>query len=321
MIAAHALAGKHVVVTGAGGSIASELCRQIVAAGEYAHLTMIGLTESALYNLARKLGRVGRARYVLGSVNDRALMDDVLWKSNADVVIHAAAHKHVPICESNPCEAIRNNVGGTYTLALAAAAAGVEQFLLVSTDKAVRPASVMGATKRVAERIIRDFGTTRTRFLTVRFGNVLDSAGSVLPLWREQIATGGPVTITHPDCTRYFMSIPDAVQLILGTLALDVDGGTYIFDMGEPKRIVEIARELIGARDIPIRFTGLRQGEKLEEELHHGGELIPTAHPRIFRVHDAGVPALACGDVPGLLALAQSGDRRRAQGRLMELAA
>src|SRR5688572_7351181 len=314
------LTGKSIVVTGAGGSIASELCRQVITSGDpYAKLTMVGLTESALYGLRRRLPADDRHEYVLGNVTNRTHMDDVL--SGADIVIHAAAHKHVPICEENPCEAIRNNVGGTYTLALAAAQAGVSQFLLVSSDKAVRPSSIMGATKRVAERIVRDFGGNTTRFLTVRFGNVMDSAGSVLPLWREQIANGGPVTITHPECTRYFMRIPEAVELILGTLALDVKGGTYVFDMGEPKRILDMAKELIGDRDIRIVFTGLRAGEKLTEELHHDGVLVPTSHPKIVKVADTRTGFLAVSDVPSLLALAQSRDAKRAKAKLMELAA
>lgn len=320
------LAGKNVVVTGAGGSIGSELCKQLVTIGVN-RLTMVSLTEGALYNLNKNLGPLADEygcvlNPVLGSVLDRELMMGALWGS--DVVVHAAAHKHVPICEDNPCEAIVNNVGGTQTLAVCAAQACVGAFVLISTDKAVRPTSVMGATKRVAERIVTGFGKATTRFLVVRFGNVMDSAGSVLPLWREQIAKGGPVTVTHRDCTRYFMAIPDACGLILGALALK-ESGTFVLDMGEPRSIWEMAQRLVAHelvttdQVIPIIETGLRPGEKLTEELHHGGDLLPTTNPKIFRVDDAGIP-LDCGDIPSLLALAERREKKRAKRLLMELA-
>jgi FlaA1/EpsC-like NDP-sugar epimerase len=283
------LADKAVVVTGAGGSIGSELCEQIIYQG-VRRLTLVSLTESALYRIERRLRALIGSRLVelvsfLGSVNDRGLMNEAL--AGADVVIHAAAHKHVPICEANPIAAIENNVGGTYTLAQAAVAAKVSEFVLISTDKAVRPASVMGATKRVAELLVRQrFASETTRFLTVRFGNVLGSDGSVVPLWQEQIRGGGPVTITDERCERFFMSIPQAVELILGTLALRPQGGTFVFDMGHPMRLMDMALDMIrtSGAHVEIKFIGLRPGEKLTEELHFGGELRATDHPKIFSV-------------------------------------
>lgn len=321
------LAGKSVVVTGAGGSIGSELCRKIARTCN--RLTMVSLTESALYNIDRKLRPEAACELVpvLGSVLDTGLMQSVC--AGNDIVIHAAAHKHVPICEQNVCEAIINNVGGTYSLALAALSAGVQQFVLISTDKAVRPASVMGATKRVAERVVANMGssqyTGRPHFLTVRFGNVLDSFGSVLPLWREQIARGGPITITDAECERFFMSIPDAVTLILGALELDALG-TFVFDMGAPRKIADMAQELVAhelatsGRDIQILFTGLRPGEKITEELHHGGTLLPTANPKILQVSGDPTPALSIGELALLLDLAKRRDTVHAKAKLFELA-
>lgn len=279
---------KHVVITGAGGSIGSQLCERALSMGAKS-LSMLSLTESGLYNIERRLKALGsdtKLIPILGSVCDRKLVEDVV--GTADVVVHAAAHKHLPLCELNPIAAIENNVRGTLTLAKAAYEAEVEQFVLISTDKAVRPASVMGATKRVAEMIVGGMYSKRTRFVTVRFGNVLDSAGSVLPLWREQIAKGGPLTLTDARCERYFMSIPQACDLILGVLGMK-DRGTYVFDMGEPVKLVDLARNLIEASGRPcdIKFIGLRPGEKLTEELHVGGRLIPTEHDKIFLVEEA----------------------------------
>jgi len=284
------LQGKTVAVTGAGGSIGSHVSERIVRAGARA-VKLISITESSLYNVTRHLRTIESSceiKSILGSVSDRWLMQENL--EGVDVVIHAAAHKHVPICELNPMVAIENNIFGTFQLTKAAVAAGVSQFVLVSTDKAVNPISVMGATKRVAELIVRDIwnNAVRPNFFSVRFGNVLDSSGSVLPLWREQIRNGGPVTVTHPDCIRYFMSIDEAADLILGTVAMRPQKGTFIFDMGKPRRMMDIAEEMIqkSGIDIEMKFIGLRPGEKIVEELYHGGELEPTSHPKIFRVDE-----------------------------------
>jgi FlaA1/EpsC-like NDP-sugar epimerase len=280
---------SNVVVTGAGGSIGSQFCERVIAAGAR-KLTLISLTESGLYNVERRLRAMrssARIVGILGSVCDRELMVDAC--QDADIVIHAAAHKHVPICEENPIAAIENNVRGTLMLAEAADLCEVNQFLLVSTDKAVRPVSVMGATKRTAELIVANKASSsrRTRFTTVRFGNVLDSAGSVLPLWREQIANGLPITITDERCERFFMSIPEACELMEGVLGME-GSGTFVFDMGEPRKLIDMARNLIVASGLPceIEIIGLRPGEKLTEELHAGGTVSPTSNPKIFRVDE-----------------------------------
>lgn len=282
---------RRFVVTGAGGSIGSQLCEQIVRSGAES-LALVSLTESGLYNVERKLRALESETDIigiLGSVCDSELMYEAC--KGVDVVIHAAAHKHVPICEANPIAAIENNVRGTLTAANEAQEACVAQFLLVSTDKAVRPASVMGATKRVAEMIIANKAakSTRTIFTTVRFGNVLDSAGSVLPLWREQIASGGPITLTDKRCERFFMSIPEACELIFGVLEMKRPG-TFVFDMGAPKRLIDIARMLIKASGskCKIKWIGLRPGEKLTEELHFGGDLEPTDNQKIFSISGNG---------------------------------
>jgi len=267
------------VVTGAGGSIGSALCERLIEMGAE-RLVLLSLTEGGLYNIERKLRALNTDAEivgVLGSVCDVALMGEVC--EGSDVVIHAAAHKHVPICESNPIAAIENNVRGTLTLVNAVEQAGVGQFLLISTDKAVRPVSVMGSTKRVAEMIVSAKVGSRTIFSTVRFGNVLDSAGSVLPLWREQVASGLPITLTDPRCERYFMSIPEACALICGVLDMK-RSGTFVPDMGKPKKLIDLARSLSS----DIRCIGLRPGEKLTEELNYGGELGQTSHTKIMSV-------------------------------------
>lgn len=277
------------VVTGAAGSIGSHLCYTIVKANAR-RLTMVSLTEGGLYDIERLLRAIDSCTQitgVLGSVCDKGLMLDACL--NADVIIHAAAHKHVPICEANPLAAINNNIRGTLTAASVAEELGIKHFVFVSTDKAVKPKSVMGATKRVAEMIVSDKAekSSKTNFYTVRFGNVLDSAGSVLPLWREQIAKGGPITITDKRCERYFMSIPDACELIFGVLDMKRPG-TFVFDMGKPKALIDIARKLVAdsGKTCAVKSIGLRPGEKLTEELHFGGEIEKTDHPKILRVSD-----------------------------------
>lgn len=299
--------GKTVLVTGAGGSIGSEICRRLV--GYVRELRMCSLTEQKLYDIERELKTyttaVGaeppRLVTALGSVCSQALMEQAT--AGVDIVIHAGAHKHVPLCEQNALEAIENNVGGTMTLARAAAMNGVKQFVFVSSDKAVKPASVMGATKRACELYLNFFATRSSmKITTVRFGNVLDSAGSVLPLWREQIAKGLPITLTDARCERYFMSIPEAVELVLGTAALPRPDGLFVFDMGPPHKLIEMARGLLFEHfrmkdpimdyqigplfDAHIKITGLRPGEKLTEELSYGGELVKTALPKVFQVRE-----------------------------------
>lgn len=282
---------RRFVVTGAGGSIGSKLCERLVRSGAKS-LALVSLTEGGLYNVERQLRALEsdtEITGILGSVCDSGLMYEVC--KGADILIHAAAHKHVAICENNLIAAIENNIRGTLVAAEAAHEARVGQFLFVSTDKAVRPASVMGATKRVAEMIIanKETRSAHTIFTTVRFGNVLDSAGSVLPLWREQIENGGPVTLTDRRCERYFMSIPEACELIFGVLEMRRPG-TFVFDMGKPKKMIDLAKKLIresGAK-CEIKSIGLRPGEKFTEELHFGGSLEPTTHPKIFSVKGNG---------------------------------
>jgi FlaA1/EpsC-like NDP-sugar epimerase len=296
--------GKRVLVTGAGGSIGSEICRKL-ADLDVKELRLVGHSEAPLYEVQKTLSGMSfrgvpvifdQHKVILASCTDGKAMNEAC--EGVDIVIHAAAHKHVPLCEQNPVEAIQNNVGGTITLAEAASRAGVKQFVLISSDKAVKPASVMGATKRACELFLQFLSTRSSmKFTTVRFGNVLDSSGSVLPLWREQIRQGKPVTLTDKRCTRYFMSIPDAVELTLGAASLP-RGGLYVLDMGKPRNMGDMARDLIyemcvlpeGATPplAEIVEIGLRPGEKLEEELTYGGEQVKTAIPRVFVLRENG---------------------------------
>jgi FlaA1/EpsC-like NDP-sugar epimerase len=296
------LAGKTVLVTGAGGSIGSELCRQIARFAP-ARLVLFELGEYNLYaieqELAQRFPRLAVAP-LIGDVKDLAALRAACARWRPHAVFHAAAYKHVPLMEddANAWGCVRNNVLGTYHAALAAAEAGAERFVLVSTDKAVHPTSVMGASKRAAERVVATLAATHpgTRFMAVRFGNVLGSSGSVVPKFKQQIEAGGPVTVTHPDVIRYFMTIPEAVQLVLQAGAVGETGQVLVLDMGEPVKIVELARQLIrlaGRRDdeIAIEFTGLRPGEKLYEELlADADETLPTAAPRVLRVRLATPP-------------------------------
>jgi FlaA1/EpsC-like NDP-sugar epimerase len=289
------LAGRRVLVTGAGGSIGSELCRQVLM-HRPASLTMLGRGENSLYEIHQELAARTREagiplEVVVGDVRDSALVDPLFERLRPHVVLHAAAHKHVHFMEAQPCEAIKNNVLGTRTLAEAALRVETERFILISTDKAVHPIGVMGASKRVAEIVLSALnGRGRTRFIAVRFGNVLGSRGSVIPLFRRQIAAGGPVTVTHPEVTRYFMTIPEAVSLVLEAGARGQGGEVFLLDMGQPIRISDLARNLITlsglepGRDIAIEFTGLRPGEKLYEELFTDKEnYARTSHSKIFR--------------------------------------
>ncbi len=294
------LEGRTVLVTGAGGSIGSELCRQIAGCAP-ARLVLIDRYENTLYYLVRELAE----RYpdvpvtpLIVDVRDGERIAAAVAGHRPDVVFHAAAHKHVPLMEENPAEAVLNNVVGTLNVARATLACGSSRFVFISTDKAIRPTSVMGCTKRVAELALQTMqGPDRTRFIVVRFGNVLGSEGSVVPLFSRQIARGGPVTVTHPDAVRYFMLIPEAVHLVLHTVVLGRGGEIFFLNMGEPVRVLDLAIDMIrlsGYRpyeDIDIKFTGLRPGEKLAEELWADGEELGwTAHPGI-RVLKNGRPA------------------------------
>lgn len=274
--------GATVLVTGAGGSIGAGLCRQVHRFSP-SRLVMVDRAEDNLFRISAELPS---GEPWIGDVCDRARMEAVFSRCRPDVVLHAAAYKHVPMMESNAGEAVRNNVEGTRTVADTAALFGARHFVLLSTDKAVAPTSVMGATKRLAERYIRAMhARSRTTFCAVRFGNVLGSTGSVIPTFLEQIARGGPVTVTHPEMERYFMTIPEACLLVLQSAAMAQGGEVFVLDMGQPIKIVDLARELIrrsGADPAPeITFTGIRPGEKLTEELAREG-LHPTSHPGVL---------------------------------------
>ncbi len=286
------LAGQRVLVTGGGGSIGAELCRQIARLGADS-LTILELSEFNLYRIEQELRREFPDMLidaVLGDCGDIAVCERVFTRSRPQVVFHAAAYKHVPLLQTQLREGFRNNVLGTKVVAEAADRHDVGCFVLISTDKAVNPTSVMGACKRVAEIFCQNFAAkSQTRFITVRFGNVLDSAGSVVPLFREQIRAGGPVTVTHPEITRYFMTIPEACQLILQAAVLGEGGEIFVLDMGEPIKIQYLAEQMIRlankvpGRDVAIVYSGLRPGEKLFEELFHAQENYQvTKHAKIF---------------------------------------
>ena len=285
--------GRVVVVTGAAGSIGSEICRQVLAFGP-ARLVLLDHNENGLFFVERELRPLARDVEIVpcvASITDAARLRSSFERHRPAVVFHAAAHKHVPMMEANPGEAVKNNVFGTRTLVDQAILCGAEAFVMISTDKAVNPTSVMGACKRMAEMYVQaKAAESKCRLVTVRFGNVLGSNGSVVPVFKEQIGHGGPVTITHPEMTRYFMTIPEAAQLVLQAGALGKGGEIFVLDMGEPVRIVDLARDLIrlsgleAGRDVEIAYTGLRPGEKLFEELYDRNEVrLPTPHPKIFR--------------------------------------
>jgi len=282
---------KVVMITGAGGSIGSEMCRQ-VAKFNPARLVLVEQVENSLFHIERELQSnfptVDIKAYIC-DIYDRERIDAVFSDVRPMVVFHAAAHKHVPLMEQNPCEAVKNNVFGTKNCADSAIKSGCEKFVMISTDKAVNPTSVMGCSKRVAEMYIQTISAgSRTQFVTVRFGNVLGSNGSVVPIFKQQIAQGGPVTVTHPEMRRYFMTIPEASQLVMQAAALGKGGVIFLLDMGEPVKIVDLARDLIvlsgfsPGDDIEIVFPGIRPGEKLFEELSTKGEdMAPTSHEKI----------------------------------------
>ncbi|MFM7801259.1 MAG: UDP-N-acetylglucosamine 4,6-dehydratase family protein, partial [Limnohabitans sp.] len=295
---------KVVMVTGAGGSIGSELCRQILAVGP-AKLLLIEQSEFALYAVHQALEEKQTQNSsvlvpLLASVQDLERMREIMATWQPDTLYHAAAYKHVPLVEHNPAEGVKNNVLGTLRTAQAAAEHGVSDFVLISTDKAVRPTNIMGASKRLAEMVLQAMAgnTHSTRFSMVRFGNVLGYSGSVVPRFRQQIRDGGPVSLTHPEITRYFMTIPEAAQLVIQAGAMAKGGDVFVLDMGEPVRIMDLARrmiELSGLRvkdekypdgDIEIEISGLRPGEKLYEELLIGDNPKPTSHSRIMKAHE-----------------------------------
>ena len=329
--------GRCVLVTGAGGSIGSELCRQILAQRP-SKLVLLDHSEFALYSIHHELelavaGSAGMAGAqaaplvaVLGSVQDETLLTNLLVQYRVQTVYHAAAYKHVPLVEANIQQGLLNNVAGTWALARAVARSGVSTCILVSTDKAVRPTNVMGASKRIAELIfqaaaLRNPGCVHTM---VRFGNVLGSSGSVVPLFRRQLAQGGPITLTHPEITRYFMLIPEATQLVIQAGAMARGGEVFVLDMGEPVKIIDLARTLIRlsgltektaaqpAGDIEIRAVGLRPGEKLYEELLIGDDVIPSGHPRIMCARERHIdPPLLDKMLDALLNACKAGDQEQ----------
>jgi FlaA1/EpsC-like NDP-sugar epimerase len=301
------IAGKVVMVTGAGGSIGGEICRQLLSL-ELATLLLFEISEFNLYEIHRELRAAaaampGSVRIVplLGSVTDEARVEEVVATWRPDVIYHAAAYKHVPIIEHNPAEGVRTNVLGTLTMAKAAARWSVASFTLISTDKAVRPTNVMGVTKRIAELVVQALAQNSppTCFSIVRFGNVLDTSGSVVPLFRHQIRNRGPVTLTDWRITRYFMTAPEAAELVLQASAMACGGDVFVLDMGEPVRIQDLATNMIELAGLTVRNAenpdgdveiveiGLRPGEKLYEELLIGNNPSPTDHPRIFKAHEA----------------------------------
>lgn len=314
------VAGRCLMVTGAGGSIGSELSRQICALAP-ATLVLFERYENGLYEIAKDLADrfgAGALRPTVGDITDARRVRQVVEQYHPDVIFHAAAHKHVPLMEHNPCEAIKNNVVGTATVAEAAALAGVDRFIMISTDKAVNPSSVMGATKRIDELMLQLLsGRSATRFSTVRFGNVLGSTGSVVPRFLEQIKAGGPVTVTHPAMRRYFMLIAEAVQLVLHAAALGEAGMIYVLDMGEQVPLVDMARNMIRLsglvpdEEIAITFAGLRPGEKLFEDLVGAGETAePSPVPKILRIRNDSTRDLTGleRDVAELVRHAHAGD-------------
>ena len=331
--AKHLVEGKRVLVTGAGGTIGSELSRQIAGLGPKS-LVLFERYENALWAVERSVAGLtpgGTVYSVIADVTDEQRVDEVLAEYRPQLILHAAAHKHVPLMELNPCEAIKNNVKGTRIVGEAAVRHRVEQFVLISSDKAVNPSSVMGATKRVAELLAMALaGRGPTGFMVVRFGNVVGSNGSVIPLFLEQIRAGGPVTVTHPDMRRYFMSIPEAVRLVLQAAALGENGALYVLDMGEEIRVVDMARNLIRLsgfipdREIPIVFTGVRPGEKLSEELVASDETIePSRLEGVRRVRSAPDRSAAslARDVADLERFAQKGATGAVRQQLGSMAA
>jgi FlaA1/EpsC-like NDP-sugar epimerase len=328
------LTDQTVLVTGAGGSIGSELCRQIARARP-ARLVLIENGERALFEIERELlddRGFSAAIPILADVRNRDKLRQVFERYRPTVVFHAAAYKHVALMEANPLESVRNNTLATKEVADVAVEFGADRFVLVSTDKAVNPRTVMGQSKALCERIVEAYGARddlATRFVAVRFGNVLGSSGSVIPIFRRQIAKGGPVTVTHPEMTRYFMTIPEAASLVVQAGAIGGHGDVFVLDMGEPVRILELARNMIRLsgkepdRDVPIDFIGARPGEKLHEELWGEDEEVrPTSHPKILRVKRTGVDPVALeAELAELERLVDGGETLEVVARLRALVA
>lgn len=325
------ISGERVLITGGGGSIGSELARQIASLSP-ANLVLLGKGENSIYEIEQELLQTNRFQpsCIIADVRDKASMEAAFEKFRPTVIFHAAAHKHVPLMQGNPIEAIRNNILGTWQTADLAIKYGAKRFINVSTDKAVKPSSVMGATKRVGEMIVTSLGhRSETEFAIVRFGNVMGSRGSLIPLLKAQIKRGGPVRVTHPEMTRYFMTIPEAVQLILQAGAIGEHGEIFILDMGDPIKILDLAMDLIRlhglvpGEDIEVQFTGVRPGEKLYEELLYDTEsLSKTSHPKISMVE---LPFTMQWDllrmeIQNLLELCAEGKAEEARHTLMELA-
>ena len=325
-----------VMVTGAGGSIGRELCRQILAVGP-SKLLLIEQSEFALYGIHQELEEKLNGRYIellplLASVQDTERMREIMSTWHPDTVYHAAAYKHVPLVEHNLAEGIKNNVFGTLTLAQVAIENGVSDFVLISTDKAVRPTNIMGASKRLAEMVLQALAANSpgTKFSMVRFGNVLDSSGSVVPKFRQQIRDGGPITLTHPEITRYFMTIPEAAQLVIQAGGMAEGGDVFVLDMGEPVRIMDLARRMIELSglavkneqnpdgDIEIEIIGLRPGEKLYEELLIGDNPEPTSHVRIMKAHEEYTPWVTLEANLGELEMALNANDARAVRSTLE---
>lgn len=320
-------AGQVVLVTGAGGSIGSELCRQLAQLAP-ARLLLLGHGENSIFDIYHELRDrfpALRVTPIIADVRDRARIDAVIAEARPHAIFHAAAHKHVPLMEENPVEAVSNNVAGTRNVVEAAAAAGTPHFVMISTDKAVRPTSIMGASKRVAEIVTQSVALrSGLQYVSVRFGNVLGSRGSVVPVFLRQIRAGGPVKVTHPDMRRYFMTIPEAVQLVLQAGALGRGKEVFVLDMGDPVKVVDIAHDLIRlsglevGTDIAIEFTGIRQGEKLYEEMFFSDEnASPTEHPKVLR---AKLPEVAevSADIEALVRAAELGADEETIRRLLK---
>ena len=323
--------GRNVLVSGAGGSIGAELCRQVLECGP-SKIVLYELSELALYQVHQEINQMAEGSGItvvplLGSVTDSRQVRRALQEHDIQVVLHAAAYKHVPLVEENPLAGLANNVLGTHTLATEAAAAGVERFVLISSDKAVRPTNIMGASKRLAELVVQDIAVriaspNRLVFSIVRFGNVLGSSGSVVPLFQDQLRRGGPLTVTHPDVSRYFMTVQEAVHLVLRAGAMATGGEVFVLDMGKPVQIEQLARQVIESAgytvrdtqnpdgDIEIEFTGLRPGEKMTEELTLNGALVGTGHRKIFFTVEEGLSEIEVASVLRALraALAASDD-------------
>ncbi|MEY9964994.1 FlaA1/EpsC-like NDP-sugar epimerase [Streptacidiphilus sp. MAP12-16] len=320
------IAGRRVLVTGAGGSIGSELCRQVYGFGP-SRLFLLDHDESNLHRLQLELygSAVNVDDVVISDIRDRARLEQVFHELRPEVVFHAAAHKHLPILEHHPCEGVKSNVLGTDHLVQVAIETGVRRFILISTDKAADPISVLGATKRLAEMIVQARHAAPTVFAAVRFGNVLGSRGSLLDVLAEQLRSGAPVTVTHPDMTRFFMTIEEAAGLVLEAARLATGGEVFVLDMGEPVRILDLVRkfaEQMNTEQPPIRFTGLRRGEKLSESLFSEREQRhPTAHPKIQAAIPCSLSATArvALGIPDLYAAAERNDAAEVRNRLAQL--